>query len=167
MRIDHGWSAGRMGPARPAKKRFTSRRFPPSTTRSSAKRMETLMLKFLSLFARPAQDRADIAREPLRFHAPLYCAARNVYMTAETVFTALDADRLFRALSEMHVLGTALGSPVHDMTDITRWRDAVGARVRQLREPQHASERRPDGETLEVFISKGVAAVEKQRRASA
>ena len=125
------------------------------------------MLKFLSLFARPVQDRADLSGEPLRLHAPLYCAARNVYMTAETVFTALDADRLFRALSELHVLGTALGSPVHDMTDITRWRDAVGARAEQLRETPGGEGRRPVGDGLEVFISKGVVAVEKQRRASA
>jgi hypothetical protein len=125
------------------------------------------MLKFLSLFGRQTQDRADISREPFRFHAPLYCAARNVYMTAETVFTALDADRLFRALSELHVLGAALGSPVHDMADITQWRDAVGARAAQLRESPPQDERHPEVDTLEVFISKGVVAVEKQRRASA
>ena len=125
------------------------------------------MLKFLSLFARPPQDRADLSGEPLCYHAPLYCAARNVYMTAETVFTAIDADRLYRALSELHVLGTALGSPVHDMTDITQWRDAVGARAGQLRQTPGDEGRGPDGDGLEVFISKGVVAVEKQRRASA
>ena len=125
------------------------------------------MLKFLSLFARPAQDRSDNSREPLRFHAPLYCAARNVYMTAETVFTAVDADRLYRALSELHVLGVALGSPVHDMADITRWRDAVGRRAEQLRETPGDDGRHHEVDALEVFISKGVVAVEKKRRASA
>jgi hypothetical protein len=125
------------------------------------------MSKFLSLFARPAQDRmTSFATDPLRYHAPLYCAARNVYLTAETVFTALDADRLYRALAELHKLAMSLSSPEQDLAEIAEWRDALCVRAEQLRAmpPQH--ERQPDVTPLEVFISKGVVAREQQRRSA-
>jgi hypothetical protein len=90
-----------------------------------------------------------------------------VYLTAETVFTALDADRLFRALSELHRLAVALGSPANDVEEITEWRDALGVRVERLRGAAAHEERPPDVTPLEVFISQGVVAREQQRRASA
>lgn len=125
------------------------------------------MLKFLSLFARPAQDQTtSFATDPLRYHAPVYCAARNVYLTAETVFTALDADRLYRALAELHKLATSLGSPAQDLAEIAEWRDALGVRAeRLLHMPAHA-EREPSMRPLEVFISKGVIARERKRRSA-
>lgn len=122
------------------------------------------MFKLLSLFVRPAQDRADSYADSLRHHAPLYCAARNVYLTAETVFTALDADRLFRALSELHKLATTLGSPEPDLAEITEWRDALGVRAEQLRALPPHDERHPDVRPLHAFIAEGVLAREKQRR---
>lgn len=125
------------------------------------------MFKFSSLFARAAQGRVDFSADPLRYHAPVYCAARNVYQTAETVFTALDADRLHRALSELHKLATALESPPEDLSEITEWRDALGERAAQLRALPPHDERHPDAGPLEVFITTGVIERERQRRASA
>ena len=124
------------------------------------------MFKFPSLFARLAPEHSASARDSLRFHAPIYCAARNVYLTAETVFTTLDADRLFCALSELHRLATALESPAQDLAEIATWRDAVGVHAEQLRASAR-DERKPDVTPLDVFISKGVIEREKrQRRAS-
>jgi hypothetical protein len=127
------------------------------------------MFKFLTLFARPAPDQATrFGSDPLRYYAPLYCAARNVYMTAETVFTSVDADRLHRALAELHKLATSLDSPAQDLAEIAEWRDALGVRAEQLRSLLPHAERNPDAAPLEVFISKGVIAHEQRhRRASA
>jgi hypothetical protein len=112
---------------------------------------------------------ASVPHDKQRIHGHVYCAALNIHRAAEFPLTALDADRLHRALAELHELGVAMANPADDLSDITSWRDHLGQKANELRKLAGPAVRYPDTSSVELYINTGIVndARDQARRATA